>query len=415
MKFVYFHLMPYDRLPADFSEQYRSSWVDLPARAVDSQRVSVLYNDYLDTLEYASAAGFDAIGVNEHHSSAFGLDPNPSMMATVLARSTRDSAILVMGSSIPLYNPPIRVAEELAVVDVMSGGRLIAGFPVGSSQDANFAYGLPPVTTRDRFNEGYELVMKAWQAEGPFTFNGKYTKLRYANSLPKPIQTPHPPLWTPGSGSVETFEFAAKNDMPYCFLSFFGVDFATKNFQKYWQTVEDSGIDDNPYRAGMVQMVAVADTDEEAERLYAPHVEYFFRRGFSLYPGFTEAPGYKSVQSLQSVLPPKGGQTTSRADSFGAARKYEWKDFVEKGIVIAGSPETVRERLLEAGRRNRIGNWITLMQFGDMPVELAKHNIDLFSSKVAPHLGQEWSEYDHKWWPSGAVDKKKQLPLKVSA
>jgi len=404
MKSIYFHLMPYDGLSEDFASKHRSVWVDVPPDVVDSRRMHTLYNDYLDCLEFADKKGIDGIGVNEHHGNAYGLMASPNMMAAALSRRTYDSALLVMGDSIPLYNPSIRVAEELAMLDVMSGGRLIAGFPVGSSQDTNFAYGIPPATTRERYREGFELIKRAWQADEPFSYNGRYNKLRYVNPLPKPLQQPHPPIWTPGSGSLETFDFAIDHDVPYCFLSYFGSDFARTNMQTFWDRVEASGLDDNPYRAGLVQLVFVADTDAEAERLYERHVQYFFQRCTHIYPGFTEAPGYKSVESLRSVLPGPHAPTVKRLDSFANAKSYTWKDFIETGIVIAGSPDTVREQLEAASKEMRIGNWIQLMHIGDMPKDLAMHNIELYADKVAPGLRHLWSEYEHPWWPKPIDD-----------
>lgn len=414
MKFVYFHFMPYDRLPEDFSSRYRSSWVDIPPELCDPRRIHHLYHEYLDTLEYADARGFDAIGVNEHHSNAYGLMANPGIMASTLARRTSDAAILVMGDSIPLYQPAIRVAEELAMVDVLSGGRLIAGFPVGSSQDTNFAYGIDPATTRDRYLEGVELVKRGWTSQEVFSFNGRYTKLRYVNPWPKPLQRPHPPIWAPGSGSLETFDFAVEQDIPYCFLSFFGAEFAEGNMRRYWERVEAGGRDLNPYRAGMVQAVFVADTDAEAERLYERHVQYFFQRCVHIYPGFTEAPGYKSVESLKAVVPPKGAATTGRRDSFAAARDYKWKDFVDSGIVIAGSPATVRDRLRDAATRLNTGNWILLMHIGDLPGELARYNIDLFTEQVAPHLRDVFPGAEHRWWSQPLPLGERATPAPVS-
>lgn len=410
MKSIYFHLMPYDGLEPDFPSKHRSVWVDVPPDVVDSRRMHTLYNDYLDCLEYADQKGIDGIGVNEHHSNAYGLMASPNMMASALARRTFQSALLVMGDSIPLYNPSIRVAEELAMLDVMSGGRLIAGFPVGSSQDTNFAYGIPPATTRERYREGYELIVRAWQAEEPFSFNGKYNKMRYVNPLPKPLQQPNPPIWTPGSGSLETFDFAIEHDVPYCFLSYFGAEFARKNMTSFWDRVEASGLDDNPYRAGLVQLVFVADTDAEAERLYEKHVQYFFQRCTHIYPGLTEAPGYKSVDSLNAVLPAPDAPTVKRLDSFANAQAYTWKDFIETGIVIAGSPDTVRERLEAASKEMRIGNWIQLMHIGDMPKDVAMNNIELYADKVAPGLKHLWSEYEHPWWPKPIADAERWDP-----
>lgn len=401
MKFTYFHLMPFDGLPEDFPNNYRSVWVDIPPHLQDVPRIHQLYNDYLDELEYAAVKGFDAVGVNEHHSNAYGLMSSPNMMGAALSRriTDTDAQILVLGDAVSLYNPPIRIAEELAMLDVMSGGRLITGFPVGSSSDTNFAYGIKPGTLRARHREGYDLIMKAWTADEVFSFNGKFTKLRYVNPWPKPLQKPFPPVWMPGSGSLETMDFATEIDSPFFLLSYFGSKFARGMFEKYWERVELAGRDKNPYRAGIVQLVMVADTDAEAKRLYEPHLQYFYRRLTHIYPGFTEAPGYKTVNSLREVLPPKGSPITSRPDSFAAAQKYSWEELVDQGIVIGGSPDTVREMLEAAGRESSIGNWVLLMHIGSMPRELAMYNIEMFADKVMPGLSSVFSDSEHRWWP----------------
>lgn len=401
MKFTYFHLMPFDGLPDDFKDNHRSVWVDIPPALQDVKRIHTLYNDYLDELEYAAVKGFDAVGVNEHHNSGYGLMSSPNMMGAALARRITDTKaqLLVLGDAVCLYNPPIRVAEELAMLDVISGGRLITGFPLGSSSDANFAYGVKPGTMREQHREGFDLVMRAWTEPEVFSFNGRFTKLRYVNPWPKPLQQPHPPIWMPGSGSLETMDFSIEVNSPFFLLSYFGAKFAEVNFKKYWNRVEAAGLDQNPYRTGMVQLVMVADTDAEAKRLYEKHVQYFFQRCTHIYPGFTEAPGYKSVESLKEVLPAKGASSASRADSFAAAQKYSWEQMVEMGIVIGGSADTVRERLEAASRANSIGNWVLLMHIGSMPKELAMYNIDLFSEKVLPSLSGVFADQPHHWWP----------------
>ncbi len=401
MKFTYFHLMPYDGLTADFPANNRSVWVDIDPKLQDVRRFHQLYNDYLDELEYAAVRGFDAIGVNEHHSNAYGLMSSPNMMAAALARriTDTDAKILVMGDAVPLYNPPIRIAEELAMLDVLSGGRLVTGFPLGSSQDSNYAYGIKPATMREQHAEGFDLIMRAWTEDKVFAHNGKFSKLRYVNPWPKPLQKPHPPVWIPGSGSLETMDFAVERDLPFFLLSFFGADFARSMFKKFWERVDAAGRDHNPYRTGIVQLIMVGDTDAEAKRLYEEHVQYFYRRCAHIYPAFTEAPGYKSVESLREVLPPPGAVSASRPDSFAAAAKYSWEELIDKGVVIGGSPDTVRERLESTAREVNIGNWVSLLHIGSMPKELAMHNIDLFTDKVMPGLSTVFDPSLHRWWP----------------
>jgi alkanesulfonate monooxygenase SsuD/methylene tetrahydromethanopterin reductase-like flavin-dependent oxidoreductase (luciferase family) len=412
MRFTYFHLMPYDGLPEDFASTNRSVWVDIDPKLMNVRRIHQLYNDYLDELEYAAECGFDAVGVNEHHNNAYGLMSSPNMMAAALARriAHTDAKLLVMGDAVPLYNPPIRIAEELAMLDVLSGGRLVTGFPLGSSQDANFGYGMVPATLRERHREGFDLIMKAWTSDEVFTHNGRYSKLRYVNPWPRPLQKPHPPIWIPGSGSLETMDFAIERDVPYFFLSYFGSEFAKSMLDRYRDRVTAAGRDDNPYRTGMFQIILVARTDDEARRLYERHVQYFYRRALHVYPGFMEAPGYKTVKSLREVLPPPGAQAGSRPDSFGATRRYSWDDFVEQGIVIGGSPETVRQRLEANAKELNIGSWISVLHVGDMPFDLAMSNINLFTSEVLPHVQPLFAEHENRWWPAPVPGLERAMP-----
>ena len=189
MKFHWFHLMPYPNLPDDLRERYESVYVTLPAKEIyDPVLGHEVYNEYLDELEFADRMGFDGICVNEHHQNGYGTMPSPNIMAATLARRTRNAKLVVMGNSVALYNPPIRVAEEMAMLDVISGGRLVAGFPVGTPMDTVYCYGENPATLREKYHEGVDLILRAWKSDGLFSFNGRFTQLRYVNPWPRPIQ-----------------------------------------------------------------------------------------------------------------------------------------------------------------------------------------------------------------------------------
>ena len=192
MKFFFFHLMPYGHLDLDYDKTHPSASIDLPNSYYDPVKGHGLYHRYLDELVLADRLGYDGVCVNEHHQNGYGLMPSPNLIAASLARRTSRAAICVIGNSIAGYNPPIRVAEEFAMLDVISGGRLIAGFPVGTSMDMNFAYGIDPATLRDRYYEAHDLVIQAWTRPEVFAFNGKYTQVRYVNIWPLPLQKPHP-------------------------------------------------------------------------------------------------------------------------------------------------------------------------------------------------------------------------------
>src|SRR3954462_12777595 len=173
--------MPWPHLPDDFRETNHSVWVDIDSRLFDPAKANAMYHEYMDQLEYAAELGFDGIGVNEHHQNAYGLMPSPQLWAATLARRTRDVSLVLMGQSIALYNPPTRVAEEMAMIDVVSGGRLIAGFPVGTSMDTCYAYGQNPSMLRERYHEAHDLVVRAWTEKDTFAFNGRYNQQRYVN------------------------------------------------------------------------------------------------------------------------------------------------------------------------------------------------------------------------------------------
>ena len=231
MKFMWFHLMPYTELPAGFRDKHPSVWVDIHSSLFDPRRAHHMYNDFMDELEYAADCGFDAVCVNEHHSNGYGLMPSPNLIASSLARRTTDTAICVMGNSLALYNPPTRVAEEFAMIDCISGGRLIAGFPVGSPMDTCYAYGQNPSLLRDRYHEAHDLILRAWTDRDTFAFNGRFNQQRYVNIWPRPVQRPHPPIWVPGGGSIETWQWCAEMDYVYCYLS---ATTATRSAARRW-------------------------------------------------------------------------------------------------------------------------------------------------------------------------------------
>src|SRR5438046_1177406 len=183
MKLMWFHLMPYTELPDDFREKNPSVWVDIHSSLFDPRRAHHMYNDFLDELEYAAECGYDAICCNEHHSNGYGLMPSPNLVASALARRTTDTAICVLGNSLALYNPPTRVAEEFAMIDVISGGRLIAGFPVGSPMDTCYAYGQNPSMLRERYLEAHDLVVKAWTAPDTFASDCRATRARSRSAV----------------------------------------------------------------------------------------------------------------------------------------------------------------------------------------------------------------------------------------
>jgi len=406
MKVHWFHLMPYPDLPEDFKEKHRSVWVDVDSRLYDPVRGHQVYNEYLDELEYAGSVGFDGICVNEHHQNAYGLMPSPNIMAAALSRRATSPAIIVLGNSIALYNPPVRVAEEFAMLDVITGGRLVAGFPVGTSMDTNFTYGQTPVTLRDKYQEAHDLIIRAWTDPDPFAWNGKYTQLRYVNIWPRPLQKPHPPIWIPGGGSLETWEWVAERDYLYAYLSYFGYKRGQAVMKGYWDQVEKMGIEPNPYRGGFLQLAAVAEDDAQAEEDYSEAANYFYERCLHVYNGFADAPGYRTMRTLEAGMMAQVG-----AQAAAIRRDLTWKDYVDQGYIVAGSPESVTEQMREVAKGLRVGHMMMLLQFGNMPRAKVMKNTRLFAEKVLPNLRDLWSDYEDKWWIKPVDAAKRAVPV----
>ncbi len=408
MKLMWFHLMPYTELPDDFRDKHPSVWVDIHSSLFDPRRAHHMYNDFMDELEFAAECGFDAVCVNEHHSNGYGLMPSPNLIASALARRTSETALCVMGNSLALYNPPTRVAEEFAMIDVISGGRLIAGFPVGTPMDTCFAYGQNPSMLRDRYYEAHDLVLRAWTEQDTFAFNGRFNQQRYVNIWPRPVQKPHPPIWIPGGGSVETWRWCAEMDHVYAYLSYFGYQAGQATMDGFWGEMDRLGKDRNPYRAGFLQFVGVAESREEAYRLYREPAEYFYGRCLHVDPRFANAPGYTSEATQRAGVVGQVAQVARMRRFDTLAREMD--AIVEKGYVIIGSPDEVAAQLKEVAANLNVGHLMLLMQFGNMGKDLAKYNTQLFAEKVMPQLTELFAEWEDRWWPQ-PMNRESRAPL----
>ena len=212
------------------------------------------------------------------------------------------------------------------------------------------------------------------------------------------------PVHIPGGGSVETYDFCIDNTYSYSYLSFSGYIRAKALMQGYWDRVaERNAPDDSPYRAGFAQTICVADTDEEAERLYSEHVSYFYNRCLHVYGGFADAPGYRTNKTIPT------GALSQYAPPIDGYGNLSWKDLTEQGHVIAGSPETVRQRMEELIKGLRVGNIFCLMHVGNMPKDKCMYSTKLFAEKVMPKLRDMFPEYkdDNRFWCSPLTNQAK--------
>ena len=379
MKLFAFHLMPWDRL-GDEIDKFPSVWTHLPNSYYDPQHGHELYNRYLDELLLAEELGFDGVCVNEHHQNAYGTMPSPNLMGAILARQTKRVKIAVVGNALPLYHPPTRVAEEFAMIDVISGGRLIAGMVVGGGPEY-YSFTENPTHARDKFAEALDLVLRAWTEPGPFEHYGKHWRLKYVNPWPVPLQKPHPPIWIPGAGSIETIQFVAQRRYGYMGIPYFHIDFFKRNFAQFREECEKAGYRADPEQTGWLLPIYVAETDEQAWAEYEEHLWYFAHKllkGLVVFP-----PGYTSARSIARIRQALG--------KFLISIKTR-QEIEEGGYAVVGSPATVRDRMIEYIKDLQVGNVLGLFQLGTLPADLTRKNMTLFADQVMPALRKEFAE-----------------------
>ena len=381
--------MAYPYLPADFDRQYETGWVTVPNSLWDRDKTQGLYQEYIDQLAYGEDLGFDGLVLNEHHQNVYGLMPSPNIVAAALTQRTKRAKIVVLGNLLPLHLNPLRVAEEYAMIDSMSGGRLIAGFAVGGGPEA-FNYDIPQPQARTRYWEAVDLIHRCWTEDGPFSHEGRHFPLRYVNIWPKPQQRPHPPIWIPGALSIETMEEVAKRGYCY-FLSSRAHGAATrKAAQRFADIIKQNGGKFDPWRMGILLSVYVSETDEQARAESREGIWYFLKnclKGHLRKEGrtLTFGPGVPStsVRSWEQYLK----NTDPNAKMLGDAS--DWEELDAWGSITYGSPKTVREKLWSLIEQAGVGNLLIQFHFGNMKPELARKSMRLFATEVAPALRKD--------------------------
>ena len=189
MKVYAFDLLPWPHLS-------QPSYYPDPNSLFDPARGTRVYAEHLEQMALYEEYGFDAVCMNEHHSKPYGLMPSPNLIAAALTQRTKHIKIGILGNLPALHGHPVRLAEEIAMLDCMSGGRIISGFVRGVPQEY-LALTIPLGEARDRLNEAWDLIIKAWTTHEPFSWRGKYWSYDHVSIWPRPLQQPHPPIVLP--------------------------------------------------------------------------------------------------------------------------------------------------------------------------------------------------------------------------
>lgn len=372
LRFDYMHFMPYTLLPKDLSG-YNSLWVNFPNKLYDPEKAGSLYETYFSQLELADRLGFDAIVINEHHNTAYSMMQSPNIIAAALLNRVKRAKICVWGTP-PNLEYPNRLAEEYAMIDVLSGGRLEVAFPLGTGMEY-WAHPINPVTARARYRESLDIILKAWTEDGPQAYYGDFYTYRFLNPWPKPIQKPHPPCYIVGTGSPETIELAAELGFGYSAV-FVTRDRALQLNQKLRERSADYGHPVRPEQLPLGVMTYVAETDAIAEKEGLEHIQYFFDTALRTIPQFLAPPGYLSIEQLRA--------RAAVGDKLHGA--FDFKNLEKQLFLAVGGPEKVA---------NLIGEWAEKMgtnhvningHLGNVPNWKAVKNATIFAEEVMPRL-----------------------------
>jgi len=372
----HFTEMPYPHIPP--LETIKSTRVSLSNRHFDPKIGAALYNRYLDEHMLADELGLN-IMLNEHHQTATCLDVAAPLSAAILARQTKKARICILGNPVANRGEPVRIAEEMAMIDCISEGRLDVGFVRGVANEI-----LPgntnPTMTNERLWEGIDLAVEAWTHDGLFSFEGRFWHKRAVNIWPRPYQQPHPPVWVTGSHDVDNLRRVAARG--FTFATFLQPhDVVRKLFDAYRESYVDNGV---PGCGGVAYMPLVYTADSESEAMAgAQELLWYNRAGGHSEPQFRNPPGYNPVALNAKAL---RGDGPARDN----ARRNTPEQLLEQGIVVAGTPDQVVKRLRTF--YERVGGFdhlLMMQQAGLLDHERTVRSMTLFAREVYPQI-REW-------------------------
>jgi alkanesulfonate monooxygenase SsuD/methylene tetrahydromethanopterin reductase-like flavin-dependent oxidoreductase (luciferase family) len=372
VRFDFMHFMPYPHLPENHKD-YHSMWVDFPNKFYDPKKGAELYKRYLAELILAEKVGFDAVVVNEHHNTAYSMMAAPNLIAAAIIPQMKKAKICVWGTP-PNLEYPNRLAEEYAMLDVMSEGRLEVAFPLGTGMEY-WANPINPASARARYRESIDIILQAWTQDGPTTYYGDFYTYRYLNPWPRPYQKPHPPCYIVGTGSPETVELAARLGFGYSAV-FVSKQRAFELNQQLRRSSAEYGHPVRPEQLPLQVITYVAETKEKAEEEAIPHLRFFFEDALRTTPTFLAPPGYLSVAELK--------KRAALADKLHGG--FSFDNVNESFFVAVGTADQVVAQLEEWGGRMGTSHYNLLAAIGDMPHWKVVKNLSLIGQDVIPRV-----------------------------
>jgi alkanesulfonate monooxygenase SsuD/methylene tetrahydromethanopterin reductase-like flavin-dependent oxidoreductase (luciferase family) len=346
----------------------RGMW-PVPSQSFSAEVAERSMETSLEQFELADQLGFDWVTLAEHHFAPMSLTPNPMVMAGALTQRVKRAKIALLGSNIPILNP-VRVAEEFAMLDALTGGRVIAGMLRGTSNEY-VTYATNPAESRERFEEALALIIKAWTEPQPFGWQGRYYEYRVISIWPRPIQQPHPPIYMSGS-SPESGELAARHHLSLGF-AFTNVPLAAKAAAYYRSRAAETGWEPTPDDVLYRLSIHVADTDQEAldDLLAAGAGE---RRG-----GLSTA-----NRALDDAAANLGYYGRDVENQRGRLQIHDFSERIGLGQLLVGSPATVLKQICTI--RDALGCGILDLIFQPVGRDKTLKAIELFGTKVLPRM-----------------------------
>ena len=350
-----------------------------------------LYNRYLDEKMYAEEMGFDALMLNEHHSTPFCMQGVTNVGASILARQTSKAKIIILGNVLPIWEDPLFLAEQLSMIDMISNGRLVSGFVRGGGRES-WSHNAPPHYNRERFEEAHDFIIKAWTQPGPFRWEGKHYHYRYVNPWCRPLQQPHPQVWIPSTVSEETIKWTAEHRYPLVLLAT-KLEPTKDAFQLYHDTAAELGYESGTQNLSYLWKVHVDETEEKAEevaRKYLSGVSNPFLSG-------NEGQVNQAIQNLPGHTSRSARKTSATAfgplGRFGTNRR-PYEEQAEDLTIIAGTPKTILPKIRHVLEYLRPGSIFFWDGDGAMSHEDQMRSLRLMGEEVIPAVKEMGKELE---------------------
>ena len=400
MHVAYFTERPYRWVDEDEVLKNRAFFA-VPNSQFDHVRGAEDYNYYLDEYVYAEEQGFDGVALNEHHGNPFCMGSVMNVEASILARITSRVKIILIGNPLPVIKHPLRMAEELATIDLISRGRLVAGWVRGAGSE-QFFNNANPAYNREMFEEAHDFIIQAWTRPGPWRYEGKHYHYRHVNPWVLPYQKPHPPTFIPGTLSPETILWCAERSYPYIGLGT-TLGPTTDMWDMYANKAAELGYQAGSENFGYLIPTFVADTDDKAQELGKGFVFGGGQNAFSR-PQYTLPPGYNSKEAIQRLSKQPGGswlgvnrEKLMEAQTGGDEEPVDYDVVREKLVAgfqraqsnyqtLIGSPDTVIDKIKTMLQVMRPGTFIFFGPQGPVSNEDRLRNVELLAKYVMPEI-----------------------------